>query len=235
MPGRCPTDFNWSQYVPQPRAGTVVSEADCHRLLAAAGLPVAAGRLARSEPEAVDAALALGLPVVMKGISPAVTHRAAAGLVALGIRSIDEAGETYRLLSARAAGAGIDLDGIYVQQMVSGGAEVLVSAFRDPVFGTMVSCGAGGNLTELIDDVTLQRAPVDETRALQMIDRLRLARSLAGAGVPPDRARLARFIAALSQLAASAPWRRFVLEINPVKWSDEQVTAVDGLLIIEEL
>ncbi len=58
---------------------------------------------------------------------------------------------------------------------------------------------------------------------------------MARARVPPDRARLARFIAALSQLAASAPWRRFVLEINPVKWSDEQVTAVDGLLIVEEL
>ena len=51
---------------------------------------------------------------------------------------------------------------------------------------------------------------------------------------PPDRALLARFIARLSQLAAGAPWRRFVLEINPVKWSDEQVTAVDGLLIVEE-
>ncbi len=67
-----------------------------------------------------------------------------------------------------------------------------------------------------------------------MIDRLRLARIAASAKVPPDRALLARFIAALSQLAASAPWRRFVLEINPVKWSDDRVTAVDGLLIVEE-
>jgi acetyltransferase len=226
--------FNWSQYVRDPTAGTVVSEADCHRLLAAAGLPVAAGRLVRSESEAGEAAIALGLPVAMKGISPAVTHRAAAGLVALGIASVDGAGETYRLLSARAAAAGIELDGVYVQQMVGEGVEILVSAFRDPVFGTMISCGAGGNLTELIDDVTLQRAPIGEEQALQMIARLRLARSAAKMRVPPDRALLAQFIAGLSKLAAGAPWRRFVLEINPVKWSEDQVTAVDGLLVVEE-
>jgi acetate---CoA ligase (ADP-forming) len=226
--------FDWLHYVRAARADTVVSEAECHRLLAAAGLPVAAGRLAGTEQEAVDAARAVGLPVVMKGISPAVTHRAAAGLVALGIRSIDEVTETYRQLIARAAAAGVGLDGIYVQQMIAGGTEVLVSAFRDPVFGTMISCGAGGNLTELIDDVTLQRAPIGQAQALQMIDRLRLARSAARSTTSPDRVLLARFIAALSQLAAGAPWRRFVIEINPVKWSDEQVIAVDGLLIVEE-
>lgn len=226
--------FDWSRYVGEPTAGSVVSEADCHRLLAAAGLPVAAGRLVRSESEAADAALAVGLPVAMKAISPAVTHRAAEGLVALGIGSVDEAGETFCRLSVRAAAAGVALDGIYVQHMIEGGVEVLVSAFRDSVFGTMISCGAGGNLTELIDDVTLQRAPIGEERALRMIDRLRFARSAERMKDPPDRALLARFIAGLSQLAAGAPWRRFVLEINPVKWSGHQVTAVDGLLIVEE-
>jgi hypothetical protein len=45
---------------------------------------------------------------------------------------------------------------------------------------------------------------------------------------------LAAFIARLSQLAAGAPWRRFVLEINPVKWGDDGVVAVDGLLVIDE-
>lgn len=229
-----PGEFPWSRYVPEPSAGTVVSEAQCHRLLAAAGLPVAAGTLVRSEAEAAAAALAIGLPVAMKGISAAVTHRAAAGLVALRIGSADEAIHAYRRLAVRADASGIALDGIYVQQMVSEGVEVLVSAFRDPVFGPMVSCGAGGVLTELIDDVTLRRAPIDEQQALQMIDRLRLARAAQAMEPPPDPAALARFIAHVSRVAAAAPWQRFVLELNPVKWSDRQAVAVDGLLIIEE-
>ena len=226
--------FDWSAHVPSRATGGVISEPDCHRLLAAAGLPVAAGRLAHSEEEAAEAALAVGMPVAMKGISPTVTHRAAAGLLALGIDAEAEARATYRQLTARAAAAGIALDGIYVQHMISDGLEVLVSAFRDPVFGPMISCGAGGNFTELIDDVTLQRAPVSEAQALVMIERLRLARSARKTRVPPDRRLLAVFIARLSQLAAGAPWRRFVLEINPVKWGDDGVVAVDGLLVIDE-
>jgi hypothetical protein len=67
-----------------------------------------------------------------------------------------------------------------------------------------------------------------------MIDRLRIAR-VAAAKVPiPDRCALAAYIARLSQLAAGAPWKRFVLEINPVKWDGDRVTAVDGLLVVEE-
>ncbi len=232
--GAAPMPFDWSTHLPNVAAARITSEPDCHRLLAAAGLAVAAGRLARSEDEASESALAVGWPVAMKGISPAVTHRAAAGLVALGVGSDAEARTTYRRLTERADAAGVALDGIYVQRMISGGVEVLVSAFRDPVFGPMISCGAGGNLTELIDDVTVRRAPVSEEQALLMIDRLRLARRARTMPEPPDCGLLAGFIARLSQLAAGAPWRRFVLEINPLVWRPDQVTAVDGLLVVDD-
>jgi hypothetical protein len=118
--------------------------------------------------------------------------------------------------------------------MVKDGLEVLISAFRDPLFGPIVSIGAGGNLTELIDDVVLARGPVDEAGALDMVNRLRLTATTRKMKVPPDRALLARYIAQVSQAAAGAPWRQFVLEINPVKWTHEHVVAVDGLLIIEQ-
>jgi hypothetical protein len=44
----------------------------------------------------------------------------------------------------------------------------------------------------------------------------------------------AAFFVAFSRLVASAPWRRFVLEVNPIKWGRAGVVAVDGLLIVEE-
>ena len=56
------------------------------------------------------------------------------------------------------------------------GAELLVTAFRDPVFGVMVSCGSGGVLTELIDDVVTERAPVGVELAAHMLERLRTPR-----------------------------------------------------------
>jgi acyl-CoA synthetase (NDP forming) len=231
-----PLAFDWGAHVaPGAAAGTVVPEDRCHRLLAAAGLPVAAGGLAGSPEAAARAASAVGYPVALKGISPAVTHRAAAGLLALGIRSAEEARAAFELLAARASARGVRLDGVYVQHMVAGPLELLVSAFRDAVFGVMVSCGAGGNLTEVIDDVALERAPVSESLARDMLGRLRIVRHASRAADPGvDLAAAARFVAELSRLAATAPWPRFVLEVNPIRVSGEGAVAVDGLLVIDE-
>jgi acyl-CoA synthetase (NDP forming) len=227
-------DFPWPSFVPHPTAGLVISEHQCHRILAAAGLPTAAGQLASTGEEALRVANAVGYPVVLKGISSAVTHRAAAGLLALCVGSDPGVCDAFRRLTDRAKGLGITLEGIYVQHMVGGGLELLVSAFRDPVFGVMVSCGAGGNLTELIDDVTVERAPVDEGQALHMLDRLRIMRQAPRLEREGDPRRVVEFLAGFSRLAATAPWRRFVLEVNPIKWNRDGVVAVDGLLVVEE-
>jgi acyl-CoA synthetase (NDP forming) len=226
--------FDWSRFVPERGERIVVPEHRCHEILKAAGLPVAAGVLATDEAAALRAAAELAMPVALKGVGPAVTHRAAAGLLAIDLRSEADVAAGFRRIRARAAEIGAALDGIYVQKMHPGGAELLVSAFRDPLFGVMVSCGAGSGLAEIIDDVVTERAPVGRERARDMIERLRIrgqARE-GGAALAPEAA--AAFIADLSALAATAPWRRFVLEVNPIKWSRDGVVAVDGLLIVEE-
>jgi hypothetical protein len=113
--------------------------------------------------------------------------------------------------------------------MVVTGSELLASAFRDPDFGVMVSLGAGGTLTELIDDVVLAPAPLSAAAAERALRRLRVMRKTGDqVGAVID------FICRFSALAAAAPWRRFVLEINPVKWTADEARAVDGLLVIEE-
>jgi len=224
----------WSAFVRDPAPGTVVPEHECHRILAAAGLPVAAGRFVRSPEEAVRAAGSVGYPVALKGISSAVTHRAAAGLLALHLASDEAVRGACAALTGQATRRGVALDGVYVQHMMPGGLELLVSAFRDEQFGVMVACGAGGNLTEVLDDVTLERAPVDEELALHMLRHLRSMRHLQRLDGTVDPRAAAEFVARFSKLAATAPWRRFVLEVNPIKWNSDGVVAVDGLLLVEE-
>jgi acyl-CoA synthetase (NDP forming) len=226
--------FDWSPFVPSATAGAVIGEARCHRILAAAGLPTAAGRLAAAPEDAVRAAHAVGYPVALKGVAAGVTHRAAAGLLALDLRADPEVRDAVERLAGRAAATGVALEGFYVQHMVGAGLELLVSAFRDPLFGVMVSCGAGGNLAELIDDVVLERAPVDEAAARQLLGRLRIARHAPRLAPGVDPGLAAAFVAGFSRLAATAPWRRFVLEVNPIKVTREGVVAVDGLLVVEE-
>jgi hypothetical protein len=167
----------------------------------------------------------------MKGISRQVTHRAAAGLLALSLRTESDIRDAWGRIMARARSQSVRLDGLYVQKMAPEGVELLLSAHRDPNFGVMVSIGAGGVMTELIDDVTLASAPMGETAAARALNRLRIVRR--AGGVTADHA-LPRCVARFARLAASAPWRRFVLELNPVKWTGNQAVAVDGLLIISE-
>jgi acetate---CoA ligase (ADP-forming) len=224
--------FDWNTALPDAKPGMVVAEHACHAILERAGLKVAPGTLARSEAEAVDALRRLGPRVVMKGISPTVTHRAAAGLVALDIASADQASETWRGFQERAGVLGATLDGIYIQQQIAGGLELLVAALRDPMFGIFVLLGAGGVLTETIDDVVVVPAPLDEAAARDALRRLRVLRKHAGdvAAMQP----LTEFVVCFSQLAATAPWRRFTLELNPVKWTGDAAIAVDGLLLVEQ-
>ena len=229
--GRPP--FDWGAHVPDRPGRLVVPEDRCHRILAAAGLPVAAARLAQDTASAVAAAEALGFPVVLKGISPSVTHRAAAGLLAVDIRTGADVAAAHQRLEARAREIGVTLDGVYVQTLHRGGTELLLAAFRDPMFGVMVSCGSGGALTELIDDVVTERAPVDRLMAASMLDRLRIRRFARDDRGPLPAEPVAAFLARFSDLALTAPWRRFVFEVNPVKWTRAAVVAVDGLLIID--
>jgi acyl-CoA synthetase (NDP forming) len=226
--------FGWQSFVPSPRDGMVVSEHECHAIMGAAGLPVAAGGLAADEAQAAAIAEKVGFPVAMKGISDAITHRAAAGLVTLNVRNGAEAKAAARQLFERGRELKAELDGVYVQKMEAGKTELLVSASRDPMFGTMVSCGGGGVMTELIGDVVTRRAPVTIDAAKSMLEALRLrghAKDSSGV-LPLDDA--AAFIAQFSELAAAAPWQKFMLEANPVKWTREGAVAVDGLLIIEK-
>ena len=232
LPAPSPATFDWRAHVAVDRSPSVVPEPACHRILAAAGLAVAEGALVTDEQQAVRAAAEMAAPVVLKGITPAITHRAAAGLVIVDRRSESEVRAAYRTLAARAGELGVVLDGILVQKLYGGGTELIVTAFRDPVFGVMVSCGSGGALTELIDDVCTARAPVSVELAAWMIDRLRTRSRAKDAHGMLDTAPAARFVARFSELAATAPWERFVFEINPVLWRRADAVALDGLLIV---
>jgi acetyltransferase len=226
-----PPAFDWARHV--PRDAHVVSEPTVAGILAAAELPVAPGRLAADANAAIAAAEAVGYPVAMKGISSTVTHRAAAGLLALNLHAPGDVRAADATLRARAAGHGAALDGIWVQRMAGGDAELIVTAFRDAEFGVMIGVGVGGAMTEIVDDMVLARAPLDRDGALDLLGRLRTLQRRPQWLSESQRGLAADFAARFSALAASAPWPRFTLEVNPLKLGAHDAAAVDGLLIID--
>jgi acetyltransferase len=223
--------FAWSDIIGV--AAGVVSENIAARILELAGLPIARGRLARTTEEAIGAADEVGYPVALKAISSEITHRAAAGLVRLNVEDADQVARTDRALRDRVAERGVALDGIWVQHMVSGALELLVTAFRDPQFGVMMGCGMGGGITEIIDDVVFARAPIGADGAFDLLGRLRTIERLPALLPDSDRRRASDFLARFSALVATAPWDSFTFEVNPVKIGSDELGAVDALLVID--
>jgi acetyltransferase len=213
-------------------AAGVISENVAARILEAAGLPIATGRLARTTEDAIRAAEEVGYPVALKAISAEITHRAAAGLVRLNVEDADQVARTDRALRDSVAKLDVVLDGIWVQRMVSGALELLVTAFRDPQFGVMVGCGMGGGITEIIDDVVFARAPIGADGAFDLLGCLRTIDRLPGLLPDTDRRQVSDFLARFSMLVATAPWESFTFEVNPVKIGTDEMAAVDALLVI---
>jgi acyl-CoA synthetase (NDP forming) len=221
--------FSW----PRHDAPAVVPEHAVAAILEGAGLPVARGRNAKSIGDAAAAAHDVGFPVAMKALSPAISHRAAAGLVALDLRDEARVRDVEARFHARAAQMGVALDGVFVQHMFDGSRELLVTALRDREFGVMVGVGIGGAATELVDDVVFARAPLDRAGAFDLIGELRTITRMPPYLSERQRDIAADFVARFSALAASAPYPRFTLEINPLKIAADACAAVDGLLVVE--
>lgn len=218
------------------RAGPC-NEADALELLRESGIPTVAFHRARTRDEAVAGARALGFPVAMKVLSADITHKSDVGGVVLNVRDGDEAGAAHaRILAAASAAApSARVDGVLVARMVRGGVECILGARRDPALGVVIMLGSGGVNVELLGDVVLRLAPVDQAQARAMIGELKTARLLSGfRGAPPaDVDALAQAIVRLSTFALSAGDTLASVELNPfvVLPQGQGALALDAVLL----
>ncbi|HEX6146158.1 MAG TPA: acetate--CoA ligase family protein [Acidimicrobiia bacterium] len=194
------------------------------------GLPLVEGEVVADPEEAVAAAERLGYPVVVKVSSPGLAHKTELGGVRLGLDSAESVSAAFAEVVATARAAGLTVGGARVERFRPG-LELIVGALVDPVFGPLVSVGMGGVVTELLGDVVFAPAPVDESAALGMIDRLRGRPLLDGfrGGSPADVGGLAWIVSVVSRgLVGSAVAE---VEVNPVIWTGEEWVAVDWLVL----
>lgn len=213
------------------------NEADARAYLAAFGLPQAQARPARSADEAVADARAAGYPVALKILSAHIAHKTEVGGVALGLADDDAvmAAREQILHSAAAAQPDARIDGVLVQKMERGVAELIVGATRDPVFGPVLTVGLGGVLTEIYQDTSHRLLPVDEDMALQMLRELKAFALLDGYRGKPraDLAAACRSIVAVGNAMLAAPAHVAEIEVNPllIKEAGQGVAVLDALIL----
>lgn len=212
------------------------SHGTVRRLLRAYGVPVAPERLVRSREEAADAAVETGFPVALKIESADLPHKTEAGGVRLNLATAEEVAQSYDRLLEEVGKKAPDarIDGVLVQKMVEGVAEVIIGTSRTPDLGICLVFGLGGIYTEVLKDVSFRLPPVGLEEAHDMIREIRTYPLLTGVRGRPraDVAALAEAVVALSRLALDFRDEVDEIEFNPLMVLPEGqgVLAVDTLI-----
>ncbi|HET9146587.1 MAG TPA: acetate--CoA ligase family protein, partial [Acetobacteraceae bacterium] len=200
------------------------------------GIAVPGEALAKSADEAAREAGKMGFPVVLKIVSRDILHKTEAGGVLVGLKSEDEVRRGYDTIIANAKKYKADaaIDGIQVQQMLTGGQEVIIGSVTDDSFGKLVAFGMGGVLVEVLKDITFRLAPVEKQEAMSMINGIQAAEMLHGVrgSEPANVDALADMIVRVSRLVSDFP-EISELDLNPVFASAKGAIAADVRIVLD--
>ncbi|MEX2246652.1 MAG: acetate--CoA ligase family protein [Dehalococcoidia bacterium] len=214
----------------------LLSEIEAKQLLAEAGIPVSPARLATTAADAAKVAAELGFPVVLKVVSPQITHKSDVDGVELNIGSQDEARAAFDRIvaSAKKHQPNATIEGVAVQRMERPGIEVIVGVTKDPQFGPVLMFGLGGVLVEILKDVAFRIIPIEPRDARQIVREIKGYPLLEGyRGAPPaDVAGLEALLLKLSAFIEAHP-EIAELDLNPVFAYADGCIAVDARIVLE--
>lgn len=194
-------------------------------LLTASGIRVVKQEIAETLAQAIDHALDIGFPMVMKVSGP--VHKSDVGGVVLNIQTVEAVKETFSQL--------IKLDGArgVIMQQQSSGIEIYIGAKKEAPFGHLILCGLGGVFVEIFKDVSYGLVPLSNEEAHSMVKRLRSYAIIQGArgkdGV--DTHLITDVMLKLSALLEIAP-EIVELDINPLLGKKDKLVAVDARIRI---
>ncbi len=226
------------QAMPQRLAlPAVLDEYRSKQLLQNHGVPSVAEQVATTGEQAVQVAATLGYPVVLKILSVDIAHKTEAGGVRLHLASAQAVREAFDdvIASARRYAPEARIEGVLLQKMEAGVAELILGATRDPVFGMTLTVGLGGVLTELYKDVSHRVLPVDVHMAREMLGELKSFPLLNGFRGRPlgDVQAASEAIARFSQAVLALQEQVDAVEVNPllVKAQGQGACMLDALIL----
>ena len=214
----------------------LIDEVSSKVLLADFGIPIVSTHVAHSPESAVIIADQLGYPVVIKVLSPDISHKTDVGGVLLNLANAGQVQAGFEAIrdSVRERAPQARWEGVAVQPMISAtrGVELLLGMKRDPQFGPVILLGAGGITAELQQDSVLELTPLDDLIWERMLRSLRLYPLLAGyrgrpgVNLPALRHVVMRFVQLVTKLPELS-----TAEINPLLATADEIIALDARLI----
>ena len=213
-----------------------LNEIQSKQLIKAYGITGPNEAMARDAKTAVAIAKRIGFPVVAKAVSAALPHKSDAGAVVVGLDSVKAVRAAYDQIVDAVARHGGALDGVLIAEQVADGIELVLGANLDPEVGPVILFGTGGVALELYRDVALAPPPLDERRALALIDATRagkLAHGYRGGPALDVKAVVAALIG-LSCLMVDAGGRIQSVDVNPFLLRRRGGVALDGLVVLAD-
>ncbi|WP_394742576.1 acetate--CoA ligase family protein [Natronococcus roseus] len=206
-------------------------------LLEAYGIPTPEGEIVDDPDRARDVAESIEGDVVMKIVSPDISHKSDIGGVKVGV-SDEDVYDAYEDVVARARNYQPDATilGVQVQELLDleESTETIVGMNRDPQFGPLLLFGLGGIFVEILEDTSVRVAPIGDGQAREMVDEIRAAPLLRGARgrEPADVDGVVETIQRLSQLVTEFP-SILELDVNPLVAGPDGVQAIDLRLTVD--
>ncbi|UYO93560.1 acetate--CoA ligase family protein [Pollutimonas sp. M17] len=223
--------------------GGALDEAQAKKLFSRFGIPCTGEKVVTTPGGAEQAARAFNGPVALKILSADILHKSDVGGVAVNLEAEYVAARLTQMQAEVQQRAGILSQRFLVQEMVTGGTELILGMHRDPL-GTAILLGMGGITAELFKDTTMRLLPPDgqglsSEEAAEMVRELKTWPLLDGFRGRPkaDLDALVSAIVAFSQMAAGLGDRLLEAEINPlfVMPEGQGVKAADGVAVLAEV
>jgi len=236
-PGAPPRGRSVFSDVVKASSTTVLDELQSKKVMKEYAIAVTEPVLAGSGEAAVAAAEKIGYPVVMKIVSPQITHKSDIGGVRIGLATRDEVSRAYSEIVAAASHKAPDavIEGVAVQRMMPSGIELAIGMSRDAQFGPMLMFGLGGTLVEIIKDVTFRIVPLTRQDAKAMLGEVKAYRLLEGYRGQPaaDIRHIEELLLKVSTMIEDNPEIK-EMDINPLIAYSKGAVAVDGRIILED-
>jgi acyl-CoA synthetase (NDP forming) len=224
---------NWARPEPPP-AMTVererghgeagLNEYKAKQLLKSSGLQVPEGIVCKVQ-DAVNAAQRLGYPVVLKVSSPTIAHKTESGGVALNLKTAEDVKAAARQMGQLAPD-------VLVERMVTGAiAELIVGLTSDEQFGTALVIGAGGVLTELLQDKAALILPASRAEIERSLQSLKVWKLVEGfRGKSGDQQAVIKAVEAIAAFAAAHRGLIVEVDVNPLLVLHNGAVAADALV-----
>lgn len=214
----------------------MLTEVEAKALLQKAGIPVVETKLARTKKEAAAVSKQLGFPVVLKIVSPDISHKSDVGGVKVGLENVTRVNNAYReiMASVQQKQPGAKIRGVAVQKMARPGVEVIIGMSQDSQFGPVLMFGLGGVLVEVLKDVSFRLVPVTRIDAAEMIKEIKGYPLLEGyrGQEPVDIPALEKLIVKISDFIEKNPQIK-ELDLNPVFAYGDGAIAADARIVLE--